>query len=75
MADFCKQCSIENFGEDFRDLADWLPPEEKETPGLLVRVLCEGCGATVVDNNGKCHGHCLLNHAEQNKEKDSDGDS
>ncbi len=46
MADFCQQCSIELFGDDFKDLAH----DEK---GFL-EIICEGCGWTVVDNNGKC---------------------
>ena len=50
MADFCKQCSIETFGEDFGDLAD-LTEGDKE---FVVRVLCEGCGYCVVDWTGTC---------------------
>ena len=37
MADFCKQCSIREFGEDFRDLAGICQP------GALAWVICEGC--------------------------------
>ena len=53
MADFCRQCSIEMFDEDFRDLE-----------GLSDRevALCEGCGLTVVDCNGSCMGACTKGH-------------
>ena len=56
MADFCKQCSIKLFGEDFGDLSDLCKPDE------LVGVLCEGCGGTVVDHTGTCLTDCLLHH-------------
>ena len=46
MSDFCKECSEEHLGEDFRDLAC-------VAEGNAARVLCEGCGWIVVDNNGK----------------------
>ena len=54
MADFCKQCSIEIFGKDFGDLKP--TPEQiatlKEGEGFTE--LCEGCGFTVVGNEGEC---------------------
>lgn len=63
MADFCKQCSIEIFGEDYQDLAydrgSKLPtPPVTENEGR-VRVegwveLCEGCGPTLVNDEGEC---------------------
>lgn len=61
MADFCQQCSIENFGEDFGDLKDLTKPEA-QAQGLCVVVLCEGCGAIQVDVDGKCISNCLKNH-------------
>ena len=61
MADFCKQCSIEIFGEDYEELA--LPKDSdkrgtlKDGEGWLA--LCEGCGGTVVDDDGVCISpHC-----------------
>lgn len=48
MADFCKQCSIENFGEDLGDL------EGLCRPGEIVYVICEGCSGSIVDHTGKC---------------------
>ena len=47
MSDFCKECSEKHFGEDFGDLV-CVAPECN-----AARVLCEGCGWIVVDNNGK----------------------
>lgn len=69
MADFCKQCSIELFGEPSPDLADLLTLEE-ESQGLSCKALCEGCGFISIDNEGNCltpeclrHGH-NLSHLE-----------
>lgn len=63
MADFCKQCSIELFGEDYRDLAGMGRAAQGEpetlTPGYGWVVLCEDCGPTRVDDEGGCLGGCL----------------
>lgn len=51
MADFCKQCSIEMFNEDFKEL------EGLCKEGDAIRVLCEGCGppdGVLVDYKGRC---------------------
>ena len=58
MADFCKQCSEENFDEDFNDLAGLCDEDQ------IVDVLCEGCGRTFVDPTGKCVAKCLKNHRD-----------
>jgi hypothetical protein len=50
MADFCKQCSIDNFGKDFGDLGGNPPLEE----GYGYPALCEGCGYILVDSDGAC---------------------
>lgn len=47
MADFCKDCSIETFGVDTKDLAGLCKP------GYMASALCEGCGFIWVDENGK----------------------
>lgn len=52
MADFCQECSIENFGKDFRELAG-LTTAENMKDGLAVWALCEGCGHIPVDPDGK----------------------
>ncbi len=58
MADFCKQCSIEHFGKDFKELArpDYAPKltDEDKEQGMGWAVLCEGCGFIIVDDDGKC---------------------
>lgn len=60
MADFCKQCSVEMFGEDTRDLAGSPPDAYKR-----LHTICEGCGFTVVDYDGVCLGKCLRNHGTE----------
>ena len=57
MADFCKQCSEEMFGEDFEDL-------KIVKEGQVLRTICEGCGLTVVDHTGRCIAACLNKHGE-----------
>ena len=53
MADFCKQCSLEIFTEDFGDFANLHPDKTlEENYGWLV--LCEGCGPTLVNTEGSC---------------------
>lgn len=46
MADFCKECSIEVFGEDCGDLAGLCEDDE------CIAVLCEHCGFILVDHTG-----------------------
>ena len=47
MADFCKECSIRIFSEDFADLAGLCGRGEE------AEVLCEGCGGLIcVDYTG-----------------------
>jgi len=56
MADFCKDCSIKTFGEDFKELANITTKEDMEK-GISAVVLCEGCdaprGMIHVDPDGK----------------------
>lgn len=67
MADFCKQCSIDHFGEDFGDLAN-LGGEDTKVVGAhydddtVWAVICEGCGPTYVNNEGECVHDCLEHH-------------
>lgn len=65
MADFCKQCSIDVFGEDYRDLAGLMMDEDADK-GYVYHVLCEDCGPNcVVDNQGVCQSRtCLKQHGE-----------
>lgn len=49
MADLCQQCTQEIFGVDWdNDLYGLCGPDE------IVRVLCEGCGWTDVNEEGVC---------------------
>ena len=62
MADFCKQCSLDNFGEDFEDLKG-LGEGQNLKPGHGWLVLCEGCGPAIVDAEGRCiAAHCDKKH-------------
>lgn len=53
MAEFCKQCSIDLFGADSRDLAGLITKEEV-AEGFGAVVICEGCGIIRVDHEGVC---------------------
>lgn len=53
MADFCKQCSIDSLGEDYKDLAKITTLEDWQS-GKAVCVICEGCGFIQVDPEGNC---------------------
>lgn len=53
MADFCKQCSTDSFGQDYGDLAG-ITTKEDQAKGLYAVVLCEGCGPIQVDTEGAC---------------------
>ena len=53
MADFCKQCSIQQFGEDFGDLAG-LCTEMDNEHNQYPNALCEGCGFIQVNHLGEC---------------------
>lgn len=59
MADFCQQCSIEIWGKDHRDLASLC------LLGEFVEALCEGCGPTYVDGDGKCVNPYCEKHGEE----------
>ena len=61
MASFCKQCSIETFGEDFGDFRG-LTDENSWQKGLACVVLCEGCGPIQVDPTGNCLSDCFHKH-------------
>lgn len=64
MADFCKQCSEELFGNDFGDLKN-LGEGAELKPGMGWLALCEGCGVIVVDNEGKCSAEDCSKHSEK----------
>lgn len=61
MADFCKQCSIDTFGRDTKDLAGVTDKAAWEN-GKAIVVICEGCGFIQVDPDGNCVStDCLQN--------------
>ncbi len=65
MADFCKQCSEELFGEDHGDLKG-MGGGETLPEGHGWVALCEGCGPALVDNDGRCTAdHCDKKHGLQ----------
>lgn len=64
MAEFCEYCSKLMWNEELPvDLAG-LSTEEDTLNGLVVSVLCEGCGEIEVDHTGKC-----LTHSEDEHRK------
>lgn len=66
MADFCKQCSIELFGQDHGDLTRLMDEDAYNlTSGAFA--LCEGCGPTTVDYEGQCRSIGCNKHGEANK--------
>lgn len=63
MADFCKQCSMEIFLEDYGDLAN-LGPASELTEGNGWKALCEGCGSIVVAQDGSCIAKWCRRHGD-----------
>lgn len=53
MAEFCKQCSMALFEEDFKDFVG-LRPDLKLEEGEGFGVICEGCGPAIVLHDGTC---------------------
>lgn len=83
MADFCKQCSIDMWGKDTRDLAIGDDARVDSDPHAQVHdrylVMCEGCTVstpvtdnpnayTVVDKDGTCVVDCNLHHGTETAE-------
>ena len=53
MADFCRQCSIELFDNDYENLKG-LTSARGTAKGEYASVLCEGCGFIHVESDGNC---------------------
>lgn len=53
MADFCRQCVKDLWGEDASDFVN-ITPEKDWSAGKAVQVLCEGCGWIQVNPEGEC---------------------
>ena len=76
MADFCKQCSVQLFGEVFPDLAwgSWDDVDYLNSPRFTpdgkpywIQALCEGCGNAVVTSDGTCIcANCIEKHGVGN---------
>lgn len=67
MASFCKQCSIDIWGEDDKDFAG-VSTTEDTADRRFVHVLCEDCGPTLVDHEGTCVSvSCLKRHGATNE--------
>jgi hypothetical protein len=53
---------MDMFNEDFGDLKGLISKEDSDN-GFKVPVICEGCGFTVVDDEGCCRSKtCLKKH-------------
>lgn len=64
MAEFCLQCGEDyDIGNDgvIAARAAGLTAEQVEA-GYLVSFLCEGCGITMVDHEGRCRADCDRHH-------------
>lgn len=62
MADFCKKCTEDLFGEEAgknNDMAG-LTSHESWDKGLAASALCESCGPIQVDPHGNCASNCSL---------------
>ena len=69
MADFCQECSLDLFGEDFQDMYG-LTSLQAFTEGKAASVLCEGCGWIQVDPEGDCLSEdCLKANSENHHER------
>lgn len=63
MAEFCKQCAKDLFGDDPRyNDAKGLISRQEVMDGYVMPFLCEGCGMTTVDHEGRCCTDCLEHH-------------
>lgn len=66
MSDYCRQCSIDIFGEDNGELRGLSGAEDTEK-GLYPVVICEGCGVVQVDHEGSCVSpDCVHRHGVTN---------
>lgn len=54
MADFCKKCSIKNFGVDYQDLANITTEDDTNAGYYSSVILCESCGPIQVNHLGEC---------------------
>ena len=62
MAEWCKQCSDEMFGEEHKEYETY---DEPVKPGYHYPLLCEGCGPTGVNEKGECINPNCKKHGEK----------
>ena len=63
MADFCRQCTTDLFGEDVINDFAGMTTKEDEKQGRFALVLCERCGPIQVNTVGGCiSSDCFKNH-------------
>lgn len=67
MSEFCKQCSLDLFGEDYHDFRN-LTTTKDDKNCAYAQVLCEGCGVILVNSDGECVSPCLRNHKQGKKQ-------
>lgn len=65
MADFCRQCSIEELGDDFGDMRGLTTAADTAKGLYATWCLCEGCGMIQVDHEGNCVTDCDKHHASR----------
>lgn len=63
--DFCMQCTEELFGTREPNDMSGLVTAAQAKELLFANVLCEGCGATMVDHKGRCVSKlCFKRHGD-----------
>jgi hypothetical protein len=70
MAEFCKQCAKEVWGNECPGDFIGITSEEDYKKGLYSLVLCEGCGPCQVRPDGSCIGNCM--NPGHNKKEEND---
>ncbi len=54
MAEYCLQCNKRLFKTEKSDFKGLVSKREYEKKGVVAKVLCEGCGWTLVNHLGEC---------------------
>lgn len=55
MAEFCWQCTAEEYGEEYASRNDFR--DKRLGEGWVTFNLCEGCGLAATDREGRCTEH------------------
>ena len=59
MADFCRECSVELFGIDTKDMVSTQLTPAEFNKGKITRGICEGCAGGMFAPDGTCQGACM----------------